>query len=99
MFQVSYIIASALVKTKTFKSMGTWFHTIPSHIHHKARGLFCSWRKNITIAAPVNICIFSNLCISAMGSSDNAAWSGLWVINQVGGSSINLFILLVAQAK
>lgn len=41
-----------------------------------------------------------NLYISAMGSSDDtAAWSGLWVINQVGGSSIDLFTLLVAQAK
>lgn len=41
-----------------------------------------------------------NLDISAMGRSDNAAaWGGLWVINQVGGSSIDLFTLCVAQAK
>lgn len=41
-----------------------------------------------------------NLCISATGSSDGAAaWSGLEVINQVGGASIDLFTLLVAQAK
>lgn len=38
-----------------------------------------------------------NLYISTMGSGDDAAaWSGLWVINQVGGSSIDLFTLLVA---
>lgn len=41
-----------------------------------------------------------NLCISATGSSDGTATqSGLGVINQVGGASIDLFTLLVAQVK
>lgn len=41
-----------------------------------------------------------NLCISAMGGRDGAATrSGLGVINQVGGASIDLFTLLVASAK
>lgn len=41
-----------------------------------------------------------DLCILTTGSSGSAAaWIGLQVINQVGGTSQDLFTLLVAQAK
>jgi len=99
MVQVSYIIASASAKTKTFKSAGTWFHTA-LHVHHRATGLFGNWEKNPNCSTCKHMQTVPNLSISAMGSSDDAAaWRGLWVINQVGGSSIDLFTLLVAQAK
>lgn len=100
MFQVTYITASTFAKTKTFMSVDTWFHTISSHTPQSNRSVLQLEKKKNNCSTCKHMQTVPNLHISAMGSSDDAAaWSGLWVINQVGGSSIDLFTLLVAQAK
>lgn len=87
----------SICENKSLSSLWRPGFTRYLHVHYKATGLFCNWKKKTTqnnCSTCKHTQSVPNLYISAMGSSDDAAaWSGLWVINQVGGSSTDLFTL------